>query len=194
VGDPRPTPDRTPSPPRLRLAAGLILIAAVLCTACAHSAPAAKATPPSSKATAPSPASDAHRVCAQFASTALEVNTTRDAGPGDARRRAAQQFGVPSLPDQTVGEGRDPEWTELVAHHARVQASTSPVADDPAPPRGDEAGTGVAVSRVAVGSDGWHKELPETVAYCSLNRNPSGLWQVSEVTFSDSASSGTGGE
>lgn len=187
----------TPRPPRLwtlRSAASAAAVAAVsMCVACA---PTTSTTP-----TAPVPISsganavpaDAQQVCTRFATTALSIDTAHDAGPSQARHRAAVQFGTASLAEQSAGEGRDPEWTLLAQHHAQVQVSASPVGDDPAPPQGGDVGTGVVLSRVAVGSDNWRQELPGIVAYCSVSRDPSGRWQVSGFSFSD-AGNGTGGE
>jgi hypothetical protein len=164
-----------------------------MCVACAPNTstkPAAPTAIPSGASPVPA---DAQQVCTRFATTALSIDTAHDAGPSQARHRAAVQFGTPGLAEQNAGEGRDPEWTLLSEHHARVQVSASPVGDDPTPPQGGDVGTGAVASRVAVGTDNWRQELPGIVAYCSVSRDPSGRWQVAGFSFSD-AGNGTGSE
>ncbi|MFL6118871.1 hypothetical protein [Actinophytocola sp.] len=130
---------------------------------------------------------DIQQVCTRFVTTALSMDTTTDRGPADARTRAARAYGVPELAARLQGHGQDPEWSLLVAHHARVQVSTQPVGDDPPPTRDDAAAAGVHAIRVAVGAGTWRQQLSDTVAYCSLRRGPEG-WKITDLSFSDSPS------
>jgi hypothetical protein len=147
----------------------------------------------STETTAPAPVpADVQQVCTQFVTAALSVDARFDAGPGDARGRAAQQFGIPGLAPQIGGEGRDNNWEQLTAHRARVQVTVEPTGDDPPPVRDDQTGAGVTATRVAVGADGWRQDLDPLVAYCSLQRARGG-WKITGLSFSDAASSGAGG-
>jgi hypothetical protein len=130
---------------------------------------------------------DIQQVCTRFVVAALSVDTTTDRGPADARIRAANTYGVPELAARLQGNGKDPAWPLLVAHRAHVHVSTQPVGDDPPPAQGDTAAAGVHATRVAVGTEGWRQRLSDTVAYCSLRRQPEG-WKVTDLSFSDSPS------
>ncbi len=177
--------------------AGWCMAAALLATACAHTA---SPTQPPDTATVPqtlASATDQARhggadLCARFTIAALGSDTATDAGPADARRRAAQQFGTPTLIDGLVGEGRDTTWPILAEHHARVQISIAPVADDPPPQDGEHAGAAVVATRTAVADDGWRRELPSIVVYCALRRTQDG-WKVADVIFSDTTNSKASG-
>ncbi|MEU3628340.1 hypothetical protein [Amycolatopsis coloradensis] len=141
---------------------------------------------------APAPApSAAGQACAQFVTAALSVDAGADSGPGDARVRAANQFGVTGLAEQLGGEGRDNTWNLLATHRAHVQVTTEPVGDDPPPVRDDQTGAGVKITRVAIAGE-WRQELDPLVAYCSLRRTGS-EWKVSGLTLSDAAEHGAGG-
>lgn len=173
-------------------------ITTLLATACSHTAPEpgrqdqhSAGASGTSSSTAALPV-DVYDVCARFAAAALSSDTAIDRGPADARKRAAGQWGTAELVDRLGGEGRDTTWDLLAAHRARVQVDTSPVGDDPPPPRDGKAGAGVQARKVAVAADGWRQELPGTVVYCSLIRDDVGTWKVSAVSFADSTSSEAG--
>lgn len=142
---------------------------------------------------------EAQNTCGRFVVTALSVDTTIDAGPEEARRRAAQQHGTPELADQLDGHGRDHLWPTLVEHQARVEVQTSPVADDPPPERPDSAAAGVIADRVALSRNGWRQPLPQLVAYCTLAADRTSPpasdgatgWKVAAITFADSTGNPT---
>jgi len=167
--------------------AALVLTTACACTTLPTSPGPAAVAPNHPAATEPARAG-VQDLCARFTIAALGSDTTTDAGPADARRRAAQQFGTPALIDRLAGEGRDPRWRVLAEHRGRVQVSTTTVADDPPPQDGDHAGAAVLATRTAVADNGWRDELPSTVAYCALQRTQDG-WKVADVTFSDTTNS-----
>jgi hypothetical protein len=173
------------------------VLAALGCQACARPAPSHSHPNPSGHTvaatpTAPAPVpTDVPRVCTGFVTVALSVDAGTDSGPGDARHRAARQFGSAGLGAQLAGEGSDNGWQQLAAHRARVQVTTEPIFDDPPPVR-NQAGAGVRTTRVAVGTDGWRQALDPVVAYCSLQREGSG-WKVTGLTLSATPATGTVG-
>jgi hypothetical protein len=127
-------------------------------------------------------APDIQRVCANFVTTALQVDTTTDTGPVDARRRAARLFGVPELAGQLAGQGNDTAWATLREHRASVKVTTRPITDDPPTPGDGQAAAGVEVSRTALGRDAWQQPLPPAVAYCALRHDGTG-WKVTSFTL-----------
>ncbi|MEU0529190.1 hypothetical protein [Amycolatopsis tolypomycina] len=146
--------------------------------------PQASAAEVRSDAAEPAARGAAAQACTRFVVTALSSDAALDRGPGDARVRAAQLYGTPQLAGQLAGEGRDHTWPELVQHQARVSVTTTEAGDDPPAVTGTETGAAVTASRIAVGSGGWRRDLPPTVAYCSLAQAADG-WRVIAVTFSD---------
>ncbi|ATY17102.1 hypothetical protein CU254_41740 (plasmid) [Amycolatopsis sp. AA4] len=196
MGEPRPAQGTSRRRLPVRARALLLLTTPALAAgACSGAAPAPEhAALPATTAPAaaqPAAAAEARQICGQFVAAALSVDAAADSGPGDARRRAADRFGIPGLAEQIGGEGRDNGWGLLAAHRARVRVTTEPVDDDPPPVRDDETGAGVTASRVAAG-DGWTQNLDPLAAYCSLRR-VAGAWKVSGITFSDTGGPGAGG-
>jgi hypothetical protein len=126
-------------------------------------------------------------ICARFAVAALSSDTAIDAGPADARRRAADQFGTSALRQQLTGQGDDSAWVALAAHQASVSVSTTTVTDDPPPVGPNQAGAGVVAHQAASGSGGWHEALPDTVVYCTLVADGAS-WKVDSVTFTTDTS------
>lgn len=185
-----------PRPPhhrRHRTAAALV--AALAATGCAHTADLS--TPPSthpqatrSVATQPDP--DGQRVCGDFISLALSSDTSTDAGPADARRRAAQRHGTPELEDLLTAGGVDHTWAALTEHRARIEVRVAPVGDDPPRRREGLAAAAVNAMRTAIGitADGspWRELLPDVVAHCALTAVDGG-WRVTTVQLSDAGAS-----
>ncbi|WP_158886242.1 hypothetical protein [Amycolatopsis anabasis] len=163
-------------------------------TACSHTNPGTThhdGEEPGTPIAAPAPVpADVQQQCTRFVTAALSVDAATDSGPGEARQRAADQFGIPGLAQQIGGEGRDNGWEQLAAHRAHVEVTTEPVGDDPPPVRGDETGAGVKASRVAI-AEGWRQSLDPLVAYCSLRRDGGG-WKITGLTLSDAPDAGAG--
>jgi hypothetical protein len=159
--------------------------AAVIASALAGCAAAA---PTAHRAGAGNPAgptrAGASQVCARFAVAALSADTAVDSGPGNARQRAAVQFGTANLNQQITGQGNDPVWSTLVAHQADVTVTTTPITDDPPPAIPGQAAAGVIAHQTALGSAGWRLSLPDTVVYCTLTATGVS-WKVDAVTFTD---------
>lgn len=155
-------------------AVSTLIAAGLTVAACTHD------TPPGGP---PPPAPDIQRVCADFVTTALSVDTATDTGPADARRRATAAFADPTMANADSGQGQDPDWPLLVEHRAHVVVSVRPATDDPPPTRADRVSASVEITRTAIGSDGWRQPLTGAVAYCGLRRAPTG-WKVSELRLS----------
>lgn len=183
--------DKSNNSARLRTAK-LLLLGGLLATSCATSAPggppsAPSAEPPTSATNAIQEA--AHETCARFAVAALSVDAATDRGPADARRRAAHEYGTPTLTVGLAGEGRDTDWTLLGQHHAWVTVTTDLAVDDLPLPDGGLVAAAVIAHRTAVSNTGWRHDLPSTVVYCTLTHTADG-WRITDITLADSAASG----
>lgn len=176
---------------RLRTAK-LLLLGGLLTTSCATSAPGGP--PPTPPVEPPTSATNAiqeagHETCTRFAIAALSIDTATDRGPADARRRAAHQYGAPTLTVGLAGEGRDTDWTVLSQHHARVTVTTELAVDDLPLPDSGQVAAAVIAHRTAVNNTGWRHDLPSTVIYCTLTHTAHG-WRITDLTLADSAASG----
>ncbi|RJQ66189.1 hypothetical protein D5S17_35785 [Pseudonocardiaceae bacterium YIM PH 21723] len=126
-------------------------------------------------------------VCSRFASAALSSNAEIDRGPGNARYRAAQQFGSPEFARNDQFREGDGAWPLLAEHRARVVVNTYEVGDDPPPPRRDTASAAVTAKRVAVAADGWRQDLSTFVVYCTMT--DAGGWKITAASFYEDPSS-----
>jgi hypothetical protein len=125
---------------------------------------------------------DPDDVCGRFAAALFSIDTTIDAGPVDATRRAAG-FADAGLAARLVAAGRDGRWETWRLHHARIHAAVSAYVDDEQPPDTSVAAyRAVRVVAAPVGDDGW-RGWPQTgVFYCTLARlGPQ--WRVAGYTL-----------
>ncbi|MDG4833025.1 hypothetical protein O7627_27510 [Solwaraspora sp. WMMD1047] len=124
---------------------------------------------------------DPDAVCRAFAETVHTVDTTTDAGPTDAYRRA-----IAYLDETLTGAVADvsthrpsPRWQRWTQHQVRTQVRLHPYAGDALGPDGDqETHRAVLVSASPVGRDGWRDTETHHTVYCTLRLVADG-WRLS---------------
>jgi hypothetical protein len=183
----RPQP---PTPrPRRPLSLLLALAATTPAISCSHHPTTVTAAHPPTSATPSTPdapAAPPGDTCARFAIAALSSDTTIDHNPGDARQRAAQQFGSAGLANHLAGAGNDQTWPAMVTHSAHIVVDATPINDDPPASTTDHAGAGVLTQRTALAPDGWRQQLPTLAVYCTL-ANDGSRWAITAITMSDAS-------
>jgi hypothetical protein len=179
---------------RRHLPAGLLTCAIALAVlgACAHPAPTGPAAPtgPSASSTAaplpvytgpPPPGvpgfdySDPDQVCRGFTVAMLSSDTTTDASPLDAYRRAAAFMTAPA-PSSDPGLG-DARWTEWVGHRARITVGLTDYMGELDPDEPGFTSRAVTATTTPEGADGWRGTTERETVYCTLAQTGS-TWRV----------------
>ncbi|MEU4383511.1 hypothetical protein [Micromonospora echinofusca] len=123
---------------------------------------------------------DPAHVCQAFVTALYRVDTTRDAGPGDAFARASA-YATGALAGQSAAADRDGRWETWVAHRVRVDVQVRPQPDmHPQHDSTIEAHRAVQLTATPVGDSGWHGWTEHSVVFCTLRAGNSGQpgWRV----------------
>ncbi len=124
-------------------------------------------------------------MCDLFAAAYFAVDTTRETSEADARGRAAARYGTPRLAGELDGgQGRSLDFPTWATHHATITTQLRPYAGD-TPPADQPtlAYRATVVTRQAIGTDGWHQDLPAAAVFCTLVPATGG-WLVDRVDLS----------
>jgi len=162
------------------------LVLTGIATAAAVAACSPRSAPPTPSSTAPTyigapiDSRDPDRVCQAFGEAIHRIDTTRDAGPTDAYRRATvfMDAALAATVNRQPSVPPGSQWRRWAAHRAYTEVRAGPYAGDALPEPTDTDLYHAAVITVQpVGRDGWRGPTEHHIVMCRLRPTETG-WRV----------------